>query len=283
MPRREISLEGLPTFDIKVHASGDQYIAADILRDGVWEPFETQVIRRCLDSNSDFYDIGANIGWYSLVMGLQLAAAGGTVHAFEPSRENAALLIHNIIANRLSNVSVSPCALGDSVRDIEMHLSSTNKGDHRAYPCEDGRQIEPGSMTRFDRYYTPTNRTPFVKIDTQGSELAVIEGMGDHLLSIDGLAMLIEFWPAGLSQHSDGVARLLHILQEAQFEPIIVAEGDPVARPTTWRRIEAAAQSSLAPETGYFVNLLLHRKDSGMIDKLSGMVDDGPSLYVPHI
>ena len=266
---------------MEVHSTGDQYIAADIMAQGVWEPFETEVIRRCLTDNSDFYDVGANIGWYSVVAGLQLAGSGGSVHAFEPSFQNVQLLTRNVMNARLSNVRINPCALGSETQPIEMHLSATNKGDHRAYSCEAGRETEKSSMTRFDEYFRPSSRTPFVKMDTQGFELAVAEGMGDYLFSAEGLTMLIEFWPHGLNRDDDNVSKLIHLLGQAGFEPSTVCEGDPFVRPTTWDRLAAAARSTLAPDTGYFVNLLLRRNVGADQDSLWDLIDPEPSELVP--
>jgi FkbM family methyltransferase len=282
VPHRQINLESLPSFEIEVHAEGDQYIAAEIIANGVWEPFETEVIRRCLTDESEFFDIGANIGWYSVVAGLQLAGTGGAVHAFEPARENVLLLTRNVMSAGLSNVRINPCALGVAVEPITLHLSSTNKGDHRAYACEVGRSTEKSCMSRFDQYYTSTWRRPFVKIDTQGFELSVIEGMGDLLSSAEGMAMLIEFWPHGLNQEVDNVSRLISLLSNSRFQPYTVIEGDPFVRKTTWDRLTSAARTTLAPKTGCFVNLLVAREGDPMLARLSDLLHNDASPWVPE-
>lgn len=283
MPTKVISLDFLPSFEMEVHSEGDQYIAADILANGVWEPFETQVISRCLTSLSDFYDIGANIGWYSVVTGLQMIGSGGTVHAFEPSYDNVQLLTRNVMRARLSNVRINPCALGASIQPIELHLNPTNKGDHRVNSCEEGRLIEKSSMTRFDHYFFRSPRRPFVKIDTQGFELSVIEGMGEYLFTAEGLAMLIEFWPHGMNQGGDSVSKLIQILSSARFKPFTVIEGDPFVRPTSWERLAAAAKSTIAPATGCFVNILLCREEDGIQYRLADMINHEPSHLVPAV
>lgn len=281
MPVKRISLEGLPPFEIEVHAANDQYVAADILEQGVWEPFETEIIRRCLTSRSDFYDVGANIGWYSVLAGLELARTGGAVHAFEPVRENVQLLTRNIMAAHLSNVRINPCALGRAIEAIDLHLSPDNKGDHRVYPCEVGRYIERGSMTRFDHYFRSSHRQPLVKVDTQGFELSVLEGMGDYLFSEQGMVLLIEFWPHGLNQETDNVSKLLQLLSGGGFKPFTVVEGDHFIRPTAWDRLASSAKTTLAPETGRFVNLLLHREGAGVEYNLADLINPEPSPLVP--
>lgn len=279
----EITLTGLPSFTFNVHEANDEYVSPGIIRDKTWEPFETEIIRRCLDENTDFYDVGANIGWYSVVGGLSLRDGPATVHAFEPVLENAQLVLRNVVANGLSNVRINPCALGDSTRTVEMRLSSTNKGDHQAHEGVEEREVQPASMTRFDRYHVPSGRKTFIKMDTQGSELAIIEGMGNYLHSIDDLIMLIEFWPMGLEHQPGNVERLIGLLSQTRFRPFTVTEDDNHVRPADWSSISNAAVSSLAPSTGHFINLLLCKDDKFVHERFGDLFDGTSSHHLPDV
>lgn len=283
MPYRTISLAGLPPFRISVHSQDDQFISPEILKTGRWEPLETEVILRCLQGGCDFYDVGANLGWYSIVAGLALADHEGTVHAFEPSMENAQLLLHNVLDNRLSNVRVSPCAMGTKTGPIELRLSAENKGDHQAHEGSDSRHTARASMTRFDRYHVPSHRRVFMKIDTQGSELAIIEGMGTYLQSIENLSMLIEFWPLGL-EHAPGSAdRLIKMLAGAGFRAYSLTEDDPHLRPAPWDVLAAAVKARLAPSTGRFINLLLVRDGDPIAGRVADLLEDEISSHIAPI
>jgi FkbM family methyltransferase len=283
MPNVNISLDHLPPFSFEVHGANDQYISPGIAAEGSWEPLETEVIRRCLDKDTDLYDVGANIGWYSVVGGLCLREGPGLVHAFEPVLDNAQLLLRNVAVNGLSNVRVNPCALGDDTRSIEMHLSPTNKGDHQAHGGEEGRLVQAASMTRFDRYHTPSGRKTFVKMDTQGSELAIIQGMGDYLHSIEQLTMLMEFWPMGLEHKPGNVERLIALLSGAGFKVVTVTEDENGVRPTSWKQLFAAAKTTLAPDTGHFVNLLVYRQDDFIQRSLSDLYYPLHSHHLPNL
>src|ERR1017187_5729297 len=65
-----------------------------------------------LDTGSIFYDVGANVGFYSL-LGAACVGSGGRVIAFEPVPENLLILQKHIAMNQLTNVTVIPAAVSD--------------------------------------------------------------------------------------------------------------------------------------------------------------------------
>src|ERR1700730_5283450 len=137
---------------MEVHNSDDRYVSDAIRRTGSWEPFETRVISRLLTADVEFFDVGANIGWYSMVAGKRLESRG-TVHAFEPVPENVGLLAYNAAANALNNVRINPFALGRCDSTTHVFLSHDNKGDHRAYPSSEERPSILVGLRRFDSYF----------------------------------------------------------------------------------------------------------------------------------
>jgi FkbM family methyltransferase len=74
---------------------------------------EQEWLAAVLRPGDSFYDIGANIGFLTLI-GSRLVGQGGTVVAFEPLAENIQQLRKNIGLNRLENVRVEPVALSST-------------------------------------------------------------------------------------------------------------------------------------------------------------------------
>jgi FkbM family methyltransferase len=279
-----IDIPGVAAFQMDLHPSGDIYISDCIRRTGRWEPFETQVFARLLQADVEFFDIGANIGWYSLLAGKRLESRG-TVHAFEPVPENVALLARNVAANALNNVRVNPYALGRTNGTTPMFLSGDNKGDHRAYPSsKEGRHAIPAGLRRLDAYFDRATRRPLlVKMDTQGFEYDVLLGMGDILARHPAeIVMVIEFWPHGLAQNGTAVESLIGLLAAANFTPWVLWEGEPRLSPAAWADLAAAATASLAPATVDHVNLLLVRDREGLGRLLDGLYSPSPSRLVPR-
>jgi FkbM family methyltransferase len=280
-----IDMPGVAAFQMEVHPSDDLYISDSIRKTGSWEPFETQVLARLLQADVEFFDIGANIGWYSLMAGRRLESRG-LVHAFEPVPENVALLARNVADNALYNVRVNPFALGRTNGTTQIFLSGDNKGDHRAYPSsEEVRKSIRVGLQRFDAYFDRTTRKPLViKMDTQGFEYDVLAGMGDVLDRHPAeIAMVIEFWPHGLVQNETRIESLLGLLAESHFTPWLLWEGEPRLCRCSWADLAAAAERMLAPATLNYVNLLLMRGTEGLGTLLEGLYSAVPSRLVPPI
>jgi FkbM family methyltransferase len=150
--QRRIELDGVPPFEIKVHREGDVFVSQYILRDGIWEPCETKTLIRLLSADTDFLDIGANIGWYTVLASMALKHRG-VVHAFEPDPSNFALLMENIALNRIENAYCHNAGVSDHSAGARLFLDTRNKGDHRLYDSGDGRasvMVETISLDRYD-------------------------------------------------------------------------------------------------------------------------------------
>jgi len=105
----------------------DRGVSAVVGGLGCWEPRVTQVFRRLLREANVVVDVGANIGWYSLLA----ARSGASVYAFEPEPVNFGYLQRSIEENGFKNVHAFPYAVWD--RDGEAYLTiadSDNKGIH---------------------------------------------------------------------------------------------------------------------------------------------------------
>lgn len=203
-----------------VHERNDRHVSERIAAEGIWEPFETEIVRRLLlhpvpgspDSRHLFVDCGANLGWYSVVAG----SLGADVVAFEPLPANAALLTYNIAVNDLGgSVEVHETALGSGAGTGTLGLSVDNQGDHRMAPVDGAerasrREEVAVPVRRLDdvlRGRAPT----VIKLDTQGSEVAILRG-GTVSWTRPDVVVIIEFWPYGLACCGSSAAELLDLL-----------------------------------------------------------------------
>ncbi|MGH8012563.1 MAG: FkbM family methyltransferase, partial [Candidatus Binataceae bacterium] len=78
---------------------------------GVSKPHLQRALEEALHPNSIFYDIGANVGFFS-VIGARLVGGDGRVIAFEPLSTNAEMIERNAAANEFLNIGVMRFALG---------------------------------------------------------------------------------------------------------------------------------------------------------------------------
>jgi FkbM family methyltransferase len=136
-----------------------------------------QMVRR----GDVFYDIGANVGFFSLIAA-RLVACGGAVYAFEPLSENAASLRSNAVLNRFENITVLELAAGETSGDAELLLTEWDGGSAlsaSAVAVSDPIARRNVKVVAIDDLVDEGQCRPpgFVKIDVEGVELKVMEGM----------------------------------------------------------------------------------------------------------
>lgn len=164
------------------------------------EPFTIEWIHSHVGAGEVLYDIGANVGAYSLVAAMQ-PGGGATVFGFEASYANLAAFSANVALNGLgTQVTPLPVALSDrtgmtvfNLRDLEPGAARHGLGDA---PPEDGPAVfrQPVMMFRLDdlveQFGLPLPN--HVKLDVDGGELAVLDGAARTLAAPSLRSMLVE-------------------------------------------------------------------------------------------
>ena len=125
------------------------------------------------------FDIGANIGSYSLlVAGLY---PGSIIYSFEPSKATFNLLEENTKLN--SQINCVQIAFGEDTKQADLYSDQTGSGLASLYnrdfnACEiKFNQSEVVNVQRLDEWVVNNNITPdYIKIDVEGSELSVLKG-----------------------------------------------------------------------------------------------------------
>jgi FkbM family methyltransferase len=106
----------------------DDQIQRHIYSFGVWEPDITRFIAARLRPGDAFIDVGANIGYYSLLAS-RLVGSYGRVAAVEPSLSIRAELLTNLAVNGATNVRVISMAASDSAHSAVLYRGpETNRG-----------------------------------------------------------------------------------------------------------------------------------------------------------
>jgi FkbM family methyltransferase len=209
------------SFPFHVHDVEDQHVSRLIETTGRWEPFTTRILASLLNQGDGVLDIGANIGWYSVVLG-KIVGPTGYVHAFEPDPLNTEVLRNNIEENGLRNVWTHAIALADRSGQMELTISKANLGDHRlSTNTTQGRHSVPVVVERLDSLLEQCppeqfdrHRLRVIKIDTQGAEVMILNGAVDLLATLPGrCALLVEFAPNLLATHGpDQVEAFIELL-----------------------------------------------------------------------
>ena len=191
----------------------------------VFEPVVTRLFEREVRDGQTVLDIGANIGYFTLLLARQVGPTG-RVFAFEPDPTNFGLLQRNVAANGYSNVSFVQRAVWSATGPLRLYLSDENKGDHRVYDSDDGRAALTIEAVRLDDYFAslPDLRVDVVKMDVQGSEAHALSGMRGLLGRRREATLVTEFWPAGLHRAGSSARGYLEALSDLGFRPYLVDE-----------------------------------------------------------
>jgi len=155
----------------------------------------TPIIKRELRKGSVVLDIGANIGYYTLMFA-RIVGSAGKVYAFEPDPDNFELLKKNVEKNGYRNVVLENKAVSNVTGKARLYLSEKDKGDHRLCDSLDGRKSIEVDVISMDDYFKESMiKIDFAKIDVQGSEYGAIQGMSKVIELNPGFKMVIEYEP----------------------------------------------------------------------------------------
>jgi FkbM family methyltransferase len=163
--------------------------------DGIYEPYETSLIMDFVNEDMICVDVGANIGYHTLLMVGQKAKY---VYAFEPERRNYDLLCENVRYNDLATeVITCPFAVGPGIGHANLYKCADNNGMHRTYFskwCSAEHEIV--NMVNLDAIVKSAD---FVKIDVEGAEYGVLLGM-QRLLK-QGVIVMMEFHVPSIKEY----------------------------------------------------------------------------------
>jgi FkbM family methyltransferase len=147
---------------------------------GTYERPLQEAIAGNLDTGGVFYDVGANIGFFSIIAARRVGAAG-RVYAFEPVAANAASITKSAQLNGFATIEVFPVAVGATSGSAELKLARHIGGAVLASVGDppDMRGHVEVSVVTLDGVIAQRQLRPpsLVKIDVEGAEIDVLTGM----------------------------------------------------------------------------------------------------------
>ena len=188
-------------------SSQDRYPPVDMAMDR-YERETTRQFRRLISPGMVVIDVGAHVGYYTLLAAKQVGPTG-KVYAFEPEPVNHGLLLRNVELNGYDNVVVVKSAVSDDAGSTTLYLTGLDNGRHSVYQHnlpENGSVEVP--TTKIDDFLELQGwpSVDLIKIDVEGAELDVLAGMERLLRESKGIRLILEFNPCLLQ--SAGVTPL---------------------------------------------------------------------------
>lgn len=182
---------------------------------GVWDKSVSTVMRKVLKEGSVFVDVGAHVGYFTREAS-KLVGENGEVYAFEANEENFAKLSKNV--SKCANVHPLYAAVSDKPGEVEFFNSPIGSGRHSMVSSrnEESAVTKVPAVTLDD--VLKDKLVTLVKIDVEGAELSVLQGMKDIMARTKDLHIILEFFPELFSRQGIAPHTLLQVMKDAGFK-----------------------------------------------------------------
>ena len=165
---------------IDMELDGRDLVTQTILTQGIWEAQETAFITNNLKPGDVFVDVGAHVGYYSL-LAAKLVGETGKVIAVEPNPPTIVRLEKDIALNPFQNILVQKVACTEAETTMKFYqapLENTGESSMNKANAKEGTEITVRGVP-LDKIVQDLGikRVDVVKIDVEGAEMSVLGGM----------------------------------------------------------------------------------------------------------
>ena len=190
--RNTVTARNLP-LGLRMQGYKRDAVGRGLYRRGLHEPGLTKYL---LDTYShspggNFLDVGANIGYFSCLLG-KLAGPSGKVVSVEPEPQNRQLLETNLRNNHLANVTVHACAVGAQDGTAKMGIyKPANRGRHSLVDLEPCKKFIEVPVRPLDSLLRDSGVSSWtlMKMDVEGFEPYAFQGGAETLSRTESLAL----------------------------------------------------------------------------------------------
>lgn len=163
-----------------------------------FEEAEMQFLKKYLKNDDVVFDIGANVGLFTLICS-EFVGNSGTIHAFEPSPQTFNWLEQNVNSNKLKNVILNQLAVSDKDGTIGFHLSEEGYDAFNSIvkPSKGSNYIsQTVNCLTLDSYvekHQLQGKIQIIKIDVEGFEISLLSGASRILSAENAPDLVVEF------------------------------------------------------------------------------------------
>lgn len=194
-----------------LHKAGHSF---EIVFEGGYEMLETKFLTSLDLNGKTVFDIGACIGYYTLLLSKQVGEQG-KIYSFEPESKNFALLNKNILTNKFQNISSCQLAVGGKNQKTYLKISDS-PGQHSVQEISGGtEEIQMVTLDRFiDMKHINPQNIGYIKIDAEGCEYEILKGAVDLICKSDKAIIQFEYAPQHLEEQGSNLEELFQFIQK---------------------------------------------------------------------
>jgi FkbM family methyltransferase len=189
---------------------------------GDFERQETRWVRRWLRPGMSFVDVGANVGYFTLLAASRVGPEG-RVFACEPSPEAFARLEATLRDNPIPQARAFPFALGAEPGQLHLHFTSHTVSNHTpSMVAQPGARTMPVPVRTLDECLEEWKlpRVDLLKVDVEGFEPQVLAGARQALATGRIRALLCEFNDPWLRLAGSSAAELYALLRGFHYRDV---------------------------------------------------------------
>jgi FkbM family methyltransferase len=232
--------QGLPADVVEVETAigtlwldeTDHLITPLIQEYGNWELDVCALLERTLQPGMTFVDVGANIGYFS-VLASRLVGSEGRVFAVEPEPRTLSLLRANLRRHGCANTTVLPVAAHSTTGHVPLVVNPEGAAGSWIDPEAKGALIVPSA--RLDDVMKGQSIN-VMKIDVERAEHLVIRGAEETLKRSSAPVVVAEFWPNQQLAGDYSPREVLNYYETLGFE-LCLLETDGQATPASAEKI----------------------------------------------
>jgi FkbM family methyltransferase len=217
-----------PSSDVQVELSHDLSMTVPAgapsyrnFATGLYETDVTRVLTSSLEVGACFVDLGASIGYYSLLAS-RLVGSKGRVYCFEPDLESFQYLQRNVVANSCTNVEL----VNKAVADRNGPVSWTRPGLERGFVSHETLGRVSVDAVTLDSYWAAIDwpAIDLIKLDIEGSEEDALIGMRECIRRNAKLRLIMELNTQAIARSGSTLAHLVSTLVGLGFSDAYVIE-----------------------------------------------------------
>ncbi|MBP6469996.1 MAG: FkbM family methyltransferase [Chloroflexi bacterium] len=243
--RNRPQLVKLADFSMYVRLN-DHFVGATIARELTYEPYVTEEFRHLLRPGMTFLDVGANIGYFTL-LAARLVQESGHVYAFEPNPGNCVSLRQSLTENGFNHVTLFQNAAAEKAQTLIFSgggADSNGRIINESEPMAQEFALPRVEAVVLDDVLADVARIDVVKMDIEGAEPRAWEGM-QQLIAKHRPVLVMEFAPDLIRVTSGADPAAFMDAIQTQYDVYVLARnGQKSAAPQDTAAIMAAQAAS---------------------------------------
>lgn len=164
-------------YKMKIDISND--VGRKIFFTGFYEEPETVFCLKNIDKDDILIDVGANVGYFSLLFAQQTVIGEGEVYSIDPIPSNIEKLVFNARVNGFNNINIIQNAMGEEKSQLDFYIKKDNA--YSSFANNSNSEVEEKiivEVSTLDIFLEKNNinNIKILKIDTEGAEGMVLNG-----------------------------------------------------------------------------------------------------------